>query len=121
VVLFTHGAKTVTARLVPASRAHGFLPPIGGGGNLAGHPRAGLLFVDFERGDLLQLTGRARVVWEPVTAVPLAIDEVRETPGGLSLRFELVEQVKAHAAKAHGLEEITPELAARVKAAIQTR
>jgi predicted small metal-binding protein len=34
---------------------------------------------------------------------------------------ELVEQVKAHAAKAHGLEEITPELAAKVKAAIQTR
>jgi predicted small metal-binding protein len=34
---------------------------------------------------------------------------------------ELVEQVKAHAAKAHGVEEITPELAAKVKAAIQTR
>jgi predicted small metal-binding protein len=34
---------------------------------------------------------------------------------------ELVEQVKAHAVEVHGLEEITPELAARVKAAIQTR
>lgn len=34
---------------------------------------------------------------------------------------ELVEQVKAHAAKAHGVEEITPGLAARVKAAIQNR
>lgn len=34
---------------------------------------------------------------------------------------ELVEQVKAHAAKAHGVEEITPELAAKVKEAIQTR
>ena len=34
---------------------------------------------------------------------------------------DLVEQVKTHAAKAHGLEEITPELAAQVKAAIQTR
>jgi predicted small metal-binding protein len=34
---------------------------------------------------------------------------------------ELVEQVKAHAARAHGVEEITPELAAKVKEAIQTR
>ena len=38
-------------------------------GNLVGHPRAGLLFVDFERGDLLQLTGRAKIRWEPATAV----------------------------------------------------
>jgi predicted small metal-binding protein len=34
---------------------------------------------------------------------------------------ELIEQLKAHAAKVHGMEEITPELAAQVKAAIQTR
>lgn len=34
---------------------------------------------------------------------------------------ELIEQVTAHAAREHGLREITPELAARVKAAIQTR
>jgi len=34
---------------------------------------------------------------------------------------ELVEKVTAHAAKDHGLREITPELAAKVKAAIQTR
>jgi len=34
---------------------------------------------------------------------------------------ELVEQVKAHAAKEHGVKEITPELAAQVKAAIQSR
>lgn len=33
----------------------------------------------------------------------------------------LIEQVKAHAAKDHGLKEVTPELAAKVKAAIQTR
>ena len=60
-------------------------------GNLVGHPRAGLLFVDFERGDLLQVAGRARVLWKPETAVRVAIEEVRETPGGSSLRFELVE------------------------------
>lgn len=60
-------------------------------GNLVGHPRAGLLFVDFERGDLVQLTGRAQVLWKPETAVRVAIEEVRETPRGSSLRFELVE------------------------------
>jgi predicted pyridoxine 5'-phosphate oxidase superfamily flavin-nucleotide-binding protein len=59
-------------------------------GNLTGHPRAGLLFVDFERGDLLQITGRARILWEPETAVRVTIEEVRETPGGSPLRFALV-------------------------------
>jgi predicted small metal-binding protein len=34
---------------------------------------------------------------------------------------DLVEQVKTHAAKAHGVKEVTPELAAKVKAAIQSR
>lgn len=31
-------------------------------GNLAANPKAGLLFIDFERGDLLQLSGRAEVI-----------------------------------------------------------
>jgi len=34
---------------------------------------------------------------------------------------ELVEKVKAHAAKDHGLKEVTPELAAKLKSAIQIR
>jgi predicted small metal-binding protein len=34
---------------------------------------------------------------------------------------ELLKQVAAHAASAHGVTEVTPELAARVKAAIETR
>lgn len=33
-------------------------------GNLMLNPRAGLLFIDFERGDLLYLTGTAEVIWE---------------------------------------------------------
>lgn len=33
-------------------------------GNLALNPHAGLLFVDFEQGDLLYLTGTAEVIWE---------------------------------------------------------
>jgi len=60
-------------------------------GNLAAYPKAGLLFVDFEGGDLLQLTGRAELLWKPATAVRVRIEQVRETPGGSPLRFELVE------------------------------
>lgn len=33
-------------------------------GNLELNPRAGLLFVGFDRGDLLYLTGTAKVIWE---------------------------------------------------------
>ena len=33
-------------------------------GNLAVNPRAGVLFIDFDTGDLLMLTGHAEVVWE---------------------------------------------------------
>lgn len=33
-------------------------------GNIAVNPRAGLLFIDFERGDLLQLAVRAEVLWD---------------------------------------------------------
>jgi predicted pyridoxine 5'-phosphate oxidase superfamily flavin-nucleotide-binding protein len=33
-------------------------------GNLIGNPSAGVLFVDFESGDVLTLTGTARVIWE---------------------------------------------------------
>jgi uncharacterized protein len=39
-------------------------------GNFLQYPRAGLLFIDFERGDLLSLTGRAEILWDsPETAV----------------------------------------------------
>ncbi len=34
---------------------------------------------------------------------------------------ELLNAVKAHAAKEHGVKDVTPELAAKVKAAIRTR
>jgi hypothetical protein len=60
-------------------------------GNLVVHPRAGLLFVDFERGDLLQLTGSARILWEPETTVRLTVEEIREVEAGCPLRYELVE------------------------------
>ena len=66
-------------------------------GNLALDPRAGLLFVDFERGDLLQLSGRARIDWDApeIREFPGArrlvrfdIDEVRHLEGGLPLVWE---------------------------------
>ena len=34
---------------------------------------------------------------------------------------ELMKKVAQHAAQKHGVKEVTPELAAKVKAAIQTR
>ncbi|MCI0605928.1 pyridoxamine 5'-phosphate oxidase family protein, partial [bacterium] len=33
-------------------------------GNITVNPNAGLLFLDFEKGNTLQLTGKAQVIWE---------------------------------------------------------
>jgi predicted pyridoxine 5'-phosphate oxidase superfamily flavin-nucleotide-binding protein len=63
-------------------------------GNLVAYPRTGLLFVDFATGDLLQLTGRARVGDD--FAVALEIDAVRETPGGSPLRWSFAEYSPAN-------------------------
>lgn len=63
-------------------------------GNLATDPRAGLVFVDFTSGDVLQLSGRAWVDWDPGRAATLVgaervvefeIDVVREMRGTLPL------------------------------------
>ena len=40
-------------------------------GNLLGEPRAGLLAIDFDSGDLLQLQGRAEIDWRPEAAAAL--------------------------------------------------
>lgn len=58
-------------------------------GNLVAYPRAGLLFVDFEQGDVLQLSGRARVAAD--FSVHFEVESVRETPGASPLRWCLVE------------------------------
>ena len=63
-------------------------------GNLLQHPAAGLLFVDFAGGDVLQLSGRARV--GPDFSVELHIESVRETPAGSPLRWSLVEYSPAN-------------------------
>lgn len=72
-------------------------------GNLAADPRAGLLFVDFAAGDLLQLTGRADV--GPDFSVSFQVDEVRETPGGTPLRFSLEEYSPANPPLSHGAHD----------------
>ena len=60
-------------------------------GNLAADPRAGLLLVDFEHGDTLQLSGRARIEWDSAArdgmpgaerVVEFEIDQVRGRVGG---------------------------------------
>jgi predicted pyridoxine 5'-phosphate oxidase superfamily flavin-nucleotide-binding protein len=38
-------------------------------GNLLGDPRAGLLFIDFASGDLLQVQGRVTIDWKPDPAI----------------------------------------------------
>jgi uncharacterized protein len=54
-------------------------------GNLVANPRAGLLFVDFEQGHLLQVTGRAQVGAD--FSVRLDVESVRETAHGSSQRW----------------------------------
>lgn len=65
-------------------------------GNLLLEPRAGLLFIDFERGDLLQLSASAELVWDGplVEAHPGALRLLRlsvtgmvRTRGGLPLSW----------------------------------
>jgi len=69
-------------------------------GNVAVHPFAGLLFVDFETGDVLQLTGRAAIDWDAAHAatvpgaerlVTFDVDEVIVAPAASPLRWRLVE------------------------------
>ncbi len=60
-------------------------------GNLIMDPRAGLLFVDFERGSLLQLTGRTSIDWDS--------QAVSRFPGARRLvNFELEQAVELQAA-----------------------
>jgi uncharacterized protein len=61
-------------------------------GNLTVEPRAGLLFVDWDTGATLQLTGRAAVVWDgEERRVTFAIDEIRERERAMPARWQLIE------------------------------
>jgi uncharacterized protein len=63
-------------------------------GNLTTNPHAGLLFIDFDSGRTLQLTGRASIDWSPdrirkfagaERVVDFEIDQVIDTPMGFPL------------------------------------
>ncbi len=51
--------------VIPDFRGNRFYNTLG---NLLGDPRAGLLFIDFDSGDLLQLQGTASIDWHPQDA-----------------------------------------------------
>ena len=76
-------------------------------GNLALHPRAGLLFIDWESGDVVVLTGSAEVQWEGPEVKAFAgaqrilrvrVAEGRWLPGAMPLRATRVEYASQLAA-----------------------
>lgn len=64
-------------------------------GNLIRDPRVGLVFVEFETGHLLHITGRARIDWAPARSqdpnahrvILVTVDEVVDRPAALALRW----------------------------------
>jgi len=67
-------------------------------GNITANPRTGLLWVDFESGSTIQMTGRAEVVWsesetqkfnEAGRIVSFQIEEVLEARKAIPLRWAL--------------------------------
>src|SRR5581483_5661266 len=69
-------------------------------GNLAVDARAGLLFIDFERGDLLYVAARAEIIWndQALESFPGAerlvrfeVDEIRRSPAALPFVWSEVE------------------------------
>ncbi|WP_208605385.1 pyridoxamine 5'-phosphate oxidase family protein [Salinicola socius] len=68
-------------------------------GNLIQDPRVGLLFVDFESGGMLQITGRARIDWAPQESrveildpnakrwIEVTVEQVVDRPAALALRW----------------------------------
>lgn len=68
-------------------------------GNLAANPNAGVLFVDFDAGTVLQLTGQATIHWDGAhreshpgaeRVVSFRVSEVREVAHALPLRFKFL-------------------------------
>ena len=61
-------------------------------GNLAANPRAGLLFLDWETGDALQLSGRAAIDWSAERAVDFTVERVVATARAVPYRWALDER-----------------------------
>ena len=89
---FVHVASS-TRLLIPDYAGNNFFNTIG---NLLCNPRIGLLFVDFQTGGLLHLSGRAKIDWSPRDAhdpeawrmIDVEIDAVIDRPKALSLRWD---------------------------------
>jgi uncharacterized protein len=69
-------------------------------GNVTVHPRAGVLVVDFEQGDVLSLTGSVTIDWEPARAsrfsgagrvLELRVEDVIDAPEASPIRWRLLE------------------------------
>lgn len=69
-------------------------------GNLSANPSAGLLFVNWEQGWTLQLTGEARILWDPLRVaqfpgarrlVEFRMDRGIEIAGATGLRWRFLE------------------------------
>ncbi|MEM7215139.1 MAG: pyridoxamine 5'-phosphate oxidase family protein [Pseudomonadota bacterium] len=71
-------------------------------GNILKNPKVGLLFVDFETGGLLHVSGRAEIEWEPKDAkdkgafriINVTIGAVVDRPSAISLRWESADRSK---------------------------
>jgi predicted pyridoxine 5'-phosphate oxidase superfamily flavin-nucleotide-binding protein len=87
------GAQAHSVLTIPDFRGNDLYATLG---NLAAWPHAGLLFVDHDSGDLLQLTGRAEIVWDGAEVEAYAgarrlwrvrVEVARRMPGALPLRW----------------------------------
>jgi uncharacterized protein len=74
-------------------------------GNISLDPHAGLVFLEFATGSTLQITGKARIIWDKDRtaefpganqAVEYRIKEVIETPAAVPLRWRLREYSSAN-------------------------
>lgn len=88
---FVQIAKDGTLR-IPDYAGNNYFNTIG---NLIRNPRVGLLFVDFETGGLLQVTGRSQIDWTPtdrkapeaLRVIHVVVEQVVDRPGALALRW----------------------------------
>ena len=101
--------------LIPDYAGNNFFNTIG---NLVADPRVGLLFVDFDTGGLLHVTGRARIDWSPDAAadpdarrvIEVDVEAVIERPGAVSLRWTRMDHLSRQlrvARKVRESEDIT--------------
>jgi predicted pyridoxine 5'-phosphate oxidase superfamily flavin-nucleotide-binding protein len=79
-------------------------------GNIAVNPHVGLLFIGFDSGRTLQLTGRAAIDWDAARAATLAgaerivdfeLDEAVDNPHGFPLRYEFHEYSHFNPSQGH--------------------